>query len=57
MNKIDKYLRRFAYKIETSETKESRYYTIGDSSPPFAANFYYLQGELEKWLTHMNAIN
>lgn len=30
MNKIDKYLRRFAYKIETSETKESRYYTIGD---------------------------
>lgn len=26
MNKIDK----FAYKIETSETKESRYYTIGD---------------------------
>ena len=30
MNKIDKYLRRFAYKIETSKTKESRYYTIGD---------------------------
>lgn len=30
MNKIDKYLRRFTYKIETSETKESRYYTIGD---------------------------
>lgn len=30
MNKIDKYLRRFAYKIETSDTKESRYYTIGD---------------------------
>ena len=28
MNKIDKYLRRFAYKIETSKTKESRYYTI-----------------------------
>lgn len=30
MNKIDKYLRRFAYKIETSESKQSRYYTIGD---------------------------
>lgn len=30
MNKIDKYLRRFAYKIETSENKQSRYYTIGD---------------------------
>ena len=30
MNKIDKYLRKFTYKIETSETKESRYYTIGD---------------------------
>lgn len=27
MNKIDKYLRRFAYKIVTSET---RYYTIGE---------------------------
>lgn len=30
MNKIDKYLRRFAYKIETSENKQSRYYTIGN---------------------------
>lgn len=30
MNKIDKYLRRFAYKIETSESKQSRYYTIGE---------------------------
>lgn len=30
MNKIDKYLRRFAYKIETSESKQSRYYIIGD---------------------------
>ena len=29
MNKIDKYLRRFAYKIVTSESKQSRYYTIG----------------------------
>ena len=32
MNKIDKYLRRFAYKIVTSESKQSRYYTIGDIS-------------------------
>lgn len=30
MNKIDKYLRRFAYKIVTSESKQSRYYTIGE---------------------------
>lgn len=30
MNKIDKYLRRFAYKVVTSESKQSRYYTIGE---------------------------